>query len=415
MAIIKPFAALRPARDKAAQVSAPSYDSSLRELSTHEIMRNPYSYLHVVKPYLHFKGEKKNPEKHFPLGLEYLNKFKAEQVLIKENQPCYYIYRLIKGSVAYTTLIATASVDDYNNNNILKHENTLTEKQNELAEHIAFFSGLGNPVLLTYPDNNTIEEVINKVITHHAPEYNFISQDQIKHNLWPVHQVDDVEAIETAFASIDKLYIADGHHRSAGSAAYCEAMRQQVGNYTGTELFNFFPVCLIPFNKLHIFEYHRLVKDESIVNGEDFLNKVSQYFDVIPSGHVPVQPLVKREFGIYFNNDAYVLTLKPAYEKELTGTLAQLDVSIVEEFILKRLFDIHDSKTDKRLSFLDGSRGLLTLQNSVDSGDFDLAITLYPTSIEEVKQIADENLIMPPKSTWIEPKIRTGLIIYETV
>ncbi len=415
MAIIKPFAALRPARDKAAQVSAPSYDSSLRELSTHEIMRNPYSYLHVVKPYLHFKGEKKNPEKHFPLGLDYLNKFKAEQVLVKDNQANYYVYRLIKGSVAYTTLIAAASVDDYNNNVILKHENTLTEKQNELAEHIAFFSGLGNPVLLTYPDNNTIEEIINKVITHHAPDYNFISQDQIKHNLWPIHHADDVAAIEAAFADIDKLYIADGHHRSAGSAAYCETMRQQAGNYTGKELFNFFPVCLIPFNKLHIFEYHRLVKDELIVNGEDFLNKVSQYFNIIPSGHVPVQPLVKREFGIYFNNDAYVLTLKPAYEKELTGTLAQLDVSIVEEFILKRLFNIHDSKTDKRLSFLDGSRGLLTLQNSVDSGDFDLAITLYPTSIEEVKQIADENLIMPPKSTWIEPKIRTGLIIYETV
>lgn len=415
MAIIKPFAALRPARDKAAQVSAPSYDSSLRELSTHEIMRNPYSYLHVVKPYLHFKGEKKNPEKHFPLGLDYLNKFKAEQVLVKDSQANYYIYRLIKGSVAYTTLIAAASVDDYNNNVILKHENTLTEKQNELAEHIAFFSGLGNPVLLTYPDNTTIEEVINKVITHHAPDYNFISQDQIKHNLWPIHQADDVAAIEAAFAGIDKLYIADGHHRSAGSAAYCETMRQQAGNYTGQELFNFFPVCLIPFNKLHIFEYHRLVKDELIVNSEDFLNKVNQYFDIIPSGHVPVQPLVKREFGIYFNNDAYVLTLKPEYEKELTGTLAQLDVSIVEEFILKRLFNIYDSKTDKRLSFLDGSRGLLTLQNSVDSGDFDLAITLYPTSIEEVKQIADENLIMPPKSTWIEPKIRTGLIIYETV
>lgn len=415
MTIIKPFAALRPARDKAAQVSAPSYDSTLRELSTHEIMRNPYSYLHVVKPYLHFKGEKKNPEKHFPLGLEYLNKFKAEQVLIKDEEPLFYIYRLIKGSVAYTSLIASASVDDYNNNLILKHENTLTEKQNELAEHIAYYSGLGNPVLLTYPDNNDIDEVINRTINSHAPEYNFISQDQLKHNLWPIHNKEDIQKIEAAFESINHLYIADGHHRSAGCATYCDIMRTKNPNYTGKELFNFFPVCLIPFNKLHIFEYHRLVKDENMVNSADFMAKIGTYFNVIPSGHVPVQPLTKREFGIYLNNDAYVLTLKPEFEFELKGALANLDVSIVEEFILKKIFNITDSKTDKRLSFIDGSRGLLTIQNAVDSGDFDLAITLYPTSISEVKQIADENLIMPPKSTWIEPKIRTGLVIYETI
>jgi uncharacterized protein (DUF1015 family) len=415
MAIIKPFAALRPARDKAAQVSAPSYDSSLRELSLHEIMRNPYSYLHVVKPTLHFKGEKKNPVKHFPLGLEYLNKFKAEHVLIKDAEPCYYVYRLIKGSVAYTSLIAAASIDDYNNNVILKHENTITEKENELAEHIEYFSGLGNPVLLTYPDNTDIEEVINRTIHGHAPEYNFISQDQIKHNLWPIHNVADLEKIEKAFAEISHLYIADGHHRSGGSATYCKHKRAEKGAYDGTELFNFFPVCLIPFNKLHIFEYHRLVKDEAIVNAEDFMDKVGQYFNIMPSGHIPVQPLEKQEFGIYLNNDAYDLTLKAEFKNELKGTLDNLDVSIVEEFILKRIFNITDSKTDKRLSFLDGSRGLLPLQTAVDSGDFDLAITLFPTSIEEVKQVADENLIMPPKSTWIEPKIRTGLIIYETI
>jgi uncharacterized protein (DUF1015 family) len=415
MAIIKPFKALRPARDKAAQVSAPSYDSTLRELSLHEIMRNPFSYLHVVKSYLHFKGEKKNPEKHFPLGLEYLNKFKKEQVLIKDAEPSFYIYRLIKGSVAYTSLIASASIDDYNNNVILKHENTLTEKQNELAEHIAFFSGLGNPVLLTYPDSDVIEEVINRIVTTHAPEYNFISQDQLKHNLWPLHHAVDVKKIENAFAAISNLYIADGHHRSAGCATYCETMRSKTPAYTGNELFNFFPVCLIPFNKLHIFEYHRMVKDETLVNNPNFMSQIGTYFNIIPSGHVPVQPLAKREFGIYLNNDAYVLTLKPEFENELKGTLDLLDVSIVEEFILKRIFNITDSKTDKRLSFLDGSRGLLTLQNAVDCGDFDLAVTLFPTSITEVKQIADENLIMPPKSTWIEPKIRTGLIIYETI
>lgn len=415
MATIKPFAALRPSRDKAGVVSSPSYDSASRELSTSEILKNPFSYLHVVKPYLHFKGEKKNPEKHFPLGLEYLQKFKNEGILIKDKKPVFYIYRLIKGSTAYTGLIASASVDDYHNNVILKHENTLTEKQNELAEHISFFNGLGNPVLLTYPDNSVIEAIINKTINSSAPEYNFLSADQLKHNLWVIHHDEDILSIENEFKKIDKIYIADGHHRSAGSAAYCQQMREKNPDGDGTALYNFFPVCLIPFNKLQIFEYHRLVNDESIVDAPDFLERVGEYFEVIRSGHIPVQPLNKAEFGLYFNNDAYLIKLKPELYNSLQGSLDKLDVSIVEEFLLKRIFNIIDSKTDKRLSFLDGSKGILTLQNTIDAGEYNLAITLYPTSIEEVKQIAEENLIMPPKSTWIEPKIRTGLVIYETV
>ena len=415
MAIIKPFAALRPSRDKAGVVSSPSYDSASRELSTSEILKNPYSYLHVVKPYLHFKGEKKNPEKHFPLGLEYLQKFKNEGILIKDKKPVFYIYRLIKGSIAYTGLIATASVDDYNNNVILKHESTLTEKQNELAEHISFFNGLGNPILLTYPDNFVVESIINKTINNAAPEYNFLSADQLKHNLWLVENDEDILAIENEFTNIEKIYIADGHHRSAGSATYCQQMREMNTNNDGTELYNFFPVCLIPFNKLHIYEYHRLVNDEATVDAPNFLERVEEYFDVTRSGHVPVQPLNKAEFGLYFNNDAYLIKLKPELYDNLQGSLDKLDVSIVEEFLLKRIFNINDSKTDKRLSFLDGSKGIYTLQNTIDAGEYNLAITLYPTSIEEVKQIAEENLIMPPKSTWIEPKIRTGMVIYETI
>lgn len=413
MAIVKPFKALRPSRDKVAQVSSPAYDSGSRDKSYHELATNEYSYLHIVKPYLHFKGEKKNPEKHFPLGLDYLQKFKENGWFIKDETDSYYIYRVIKGSNAYTGIIAAASVDDYNNNRILKHENTLTEKQNELADHIRWFKQLGNPVLLTYPDSSKIENLIGHYIENHIPEYNFISPDQLKHNLWVVSSKDDVTLIREEFEKIPNLYIADGHHRSAGSAAYCNYKRTSEPLFDGNELFNFFPVCLIPFSKLHIYEYHRLVKDD-LVNNPDFLKEVEQYFDITPSGNLPVQPLKNREFGLYFNNHAYLLKLKPEYSAQLSGLLANLDVSIVEEFILKRIFNIKDSKTDKRLSFLDGSKGILTLQETIDSKDFDLAITLYQTSIDEVKAIAENNLIMPPKSTWIEPKLRTGLVIYET-
>ena len=410
MAIIKPFKALRPSKEKVAYVSAPSYDSSNRDKSYEELETNPFSYLHIVKPYLHYRGEKKNPELHFPLGIKFLNEFKNKGYLIKDKEDSYYIYRVIKGSNAYTGIIASASIADYNNNIILKHENTLTEKQNELADHIGWFKQLGNPVLLTYPDSTKIEDVIDHYIENHFPEYNFISNDQLKHNLWVVNDPEDVRIIKSEFEHIPKLYIADGHHRSAGSATYCEIAK---ANNPTNSLHEYFPVCLIPFSKLSIYEYHRLVKD-SMVNSPDFLDKISKYFEVVKSGNLPVQPLKPKQFGLYFNHSAYLLKLKPEFLQQLQGTLQNLDVSIVEEFIIKNIFSINDSKTDKRIAFLDGTKGIGVLQEIIDNKSFDLAITLYKTSVEDMKSIAEQNLIMPPKSTWIEPKLRTGLIIYET-
>jgi uncharacterized protein (DUF1015 family) len=190
-------------------------------------------------------------------------------------------------------------------------------------------------------------------------------------------------------------------------------MRKKNENYSGEESFNFFPVCLIPFSRLTIFEYHRLVKDKASVDDKNFLERIKAYFIATPSGHLPVQPLHKKEFGIYFHKKAYLLQLKPEIEERLNGTLDNLDVSIVEQYILNKIFGIIDSKTDHRLAFMDGGKGIGHLQEAVDSGEFDLAITLFPTSVEEVKKVAEENLIMPPKSTWIEPKIRTGLIVLD--
>jgi uncharacterized protein (DUF1015 family) len=237
----------------------------------------------------------------------------------------------------------------------------------------------------------------------------------MKHNLWVVDHAEDIEIIRDEFSTIPKIFIADGHHRTAGAATYCLEERDDNKNYSGNEAFNFFPVCLIPFSKLRIFEYHRLVKDKSIVNSPDFLNQIEIYFDVIPSGNLPVQPLKPNEFGLYFNHHAYLLKLKNEFSNQLNGVLEKLDVSIVEEFILNKIFSITDSKTDKRISFLDGTKGIGHLQEMIDNDLFDVAITLYHTSVDEIITVAENNLIMPPKSTWIEPKLRTGLIIYETV
>jgi uncharacterized protein (DUF1015 family) len=370
---------------------------------------NAESYLHVVKPYLHFKGQKKNPEKHFPLGLKYLERFKESGLLIKDTQDAYYIYRVIKGSNAYTGIIAAASVQDYLDNKILRHENTLTEKQNEVADHINWFKQMGNPVLLTYQDAEAIDSLVEHYINNHIPEYNFISLDQLKHNLWVVKSQSDIGLIETEFAKIGKLYIADGHHRSAGAAAYSELESKSANG----ELHKYFPVCLIPFSKLHVFEYHRLVKD-NFVYDIHFMEHIEKYFHVTPSGHLPVQPLKPNEYGIYFNKQAFMLKLKDEFRAQLNGVLASLDVSVVEDYILKNIFEIRDSKADKRISFIDGTKGIGTVQEIIDRKEFDLAITLYKTSVEEIISIADNHLIMPPKSTWIEPKLRTGLIIYET-
>ncbi len=411
MAIIKPFKALRPKKELAGQVSALPYDSSHPEISHNEFFNNPNSYLHVVKPNMNFPGEKKNPKKHFPIGLKSLKLFLKQGILKKDTNAGFYIYRVIKGSKAYTSLIATASVDDYLNNKILKHENTLTEKLKELAHHISYFNGLGNPVLLTYPDNQIIDGILERYIMQHVPEYNFISMDQMKHNLWVVTEEEDLADIEKAFGIMPYLYIADGHHRTAGFAEYCLGKRESDSDPDA--FYNYFPVCLIPFSKIHIYEYHRLIKDDELVDAH-LTAKLRKYFEVIRSGNLPVQPLNKREFGVYFDHRAYLLKLKPKFESQLNGPLENLDVSIVEEFILKRIFNVMDSKTDKRLRFLDGSKGILNLKKVVDNGQNSIAITLYPTNINEVKQVAEEGLIMPPKSTWIEPKIRTGLVIYQT-
>lgn len=410
MSDIRPFRALRPTKEMANRVSEPLLDANSKVTSWKLMQENPHSYLHVVKPHLHFNGEKKNPEKHFPKGLEYLQRFISENILVQDHKPAYYVYKCIKGSRAYTGIIAAASVDEYNNNQILKHENTLTEKQHEILQHISFFKNIGSPVLLTFPDSELIEELLEE-ITQQKPEYDFISDDSLKHDLWVVNDEKTVNLIREDFARFDKLYIADGHHRSAGASAYCAELREKNPGYTGDEYFNFFPVCLVPFSKLHIYEYHRLVKDARI-KSPDFLVKIGEYFHIKPSGVLPFQPLKKMQLGLYFNHHAYQLTLKNEYKDALTGILEKLDVSIVEEFILKRILDVTDSKNDARLSFMDGSKGIKNIQDIVNSGEVDLAITLYPTSVEEVIEVAENNLIMPPKSTWTEPKMRTGLVIY---
>lgn len=406
MAHINPFKAIRPAKDIADIVSAPS-ESGHREEAKLHIKKNPNSYLNVVKPFLHFDDEKKIPEKHYTFGREYLERLLNDGILIREELASYYIYRNIVGSKAYTGIIAAASVDDYLNGIILKHENTLTEKQHELMQHVQYIKTIGCPVLLTYPDNAAIDSIVAKV-TMRKPEYNFISDDQIKHNLWPVNDTVEVAEISSQFAAMPQLYIADGHHRTAGAAAYSQLCRKN--NDDREAAFNFFPVCLIPFSKLTIYEYHRLVKDSEVYERE-FLDQVKVFFNVFRCGHLPFQPLQKGEFGLYIKGHAYQLSLKDEYMPE--DILGKLDVSIVEKYILNNILHVTDSKTDKRLTFLDGGKGIGTLQHRIDSGEADLAITLYPTSIDELKQIAENNLIMPPKSTWIEPKLRTGLVVYE--
>lgn len=409
MATVIPFKALRPSPDKAHRVSV-SMELDDKEESLQEMKRNPNSFLHIVRPYLHFDDPVKIPEKHFPFGKVYLNRLIDDGVLKRDENASFYLYRAIKGHLAYTGIIGAAAIDDYLNGVILKHENTRTEKQESLATHLSYIGNLGSPVVVGYPDDPVIENLLENIIQR-KPVYGFITTDQVKHNLWVVDDPHEVELVAERFQDLKKLYIADGHHRSAGAAYYCQKKRLENPNFSGQEAFNYFPVCAVPFSKLTIYEYHRLVKDPAMPHPELIIKSLKKWFNIHAVGDLPFVPLKKWEIGIYISGHAWQLELKSEFRNE--DPLGSLDVTIAEKYILQDTLRITDSKTDPRLTFMDGSKGIGHLQDHVDQGKSNIAITLYPTAIEELTRVADDGLIMPPKSTWIEPKMRTGLVIYE--
>lgn len=373
-----------------------------------------HSYLHVVKPHLNFTDPERIPDKHYPFARQKFLDMKTLEVLVKEEKDCFYLYQLtdLKLNIRYMGIVGLASVDDYLNGQIKVHENTLSKKEEALVKHVDYVKAVGEPVLLTFEGGSWYDELVNKVESK-APLFDFVGDEAVHTEIWPISDPGHQRIIQEHMEALPAFYIADGHHRSAGAVRYCKQQRENNPGFTGEEPFNYFLSFFIPTNKLKIFEFNRLVKDLRGMNQEEFFSALEEYFTIEEMGHSKLEITKKHHlFGMYIKNTWYGLDLKEGVDIG-SSVLDKLDVSILENLILKNILHIHDSKSDDRLSFVDGTKGIHRLQELVDIGEYQVAFSLYPTLIDEVIEVADEKLIMPPKSTWFEPKLRTGLLIYE--
>lgn len=411
MAHILPFAGIRPVKDKAAQISSRSPDRYSQEQLQEILRQNPYSFLHIIFPdfsdNLHTKaGSKERLEK---IKSRYLE-FCAKGWLVQEDKPVYYIYRQENQGNQYTGIIACSGVEDYLNGVIKIHEETLTDREEKLREYLEVCDYNSEPVLFCYPDHAEISSIIQRKIQD-APEYDFITTGEVRHILWLVDEDEAVNALRRNFDSLPAIYIADGHHRSSSSALLAKSRKEKHPEHSGSEPWNYFLGIYFPESELKIFDYNRLVKDLNGLDKEVFFEKISADFEVIPHGSVLFKPAQKFTFSLYLDQEWFELKLKPGRADE-TIPAESLDAALLTRYILAPVLGIQDLKNDKRIGFIEGTRGVAALAAEVDSGRFALAFGLFPVQMQELKAIADTGAIMPPKTTWIEPKLRNGLVIY---
>lgn len=411
---IKPFQALRPQADLAEKVSARSWDSNHNHVSKQIMEAYPFSYLHVVKPHLHFNQESRVPEIHYPYARQKFLEMKENGTLEKELQEGFYLYVVTnpKFGATYPGIVGLAAVDDYLNGKIKIHEHTLAKKEEALVEHVEAVKAVGEPVLLTFEDQHWFDDLCERVKLQ-KPLFDFVDTEGIQTSLWLIDQANDQQLIIEKMKENNAFYIADGHHRSAGATKYAQKRRAQQPDYSGNEAFNYFLAYFIPSDKLQVFEFNRLVKDLNGMSEKEFLEALEVEFNVCLIGHAARKVKKKAfRFGMYMSGNWYGLDLKNDQPKEL-NVLEKLDVAVLESKILIKLLGILDSKNDDRLNFLDGTKGINRLQELVDNSSYQVAFSLFPTKITEVFEVADHQLTMPPKSTWFEPKLRTGLLIHE--
>jgi uncharacterized protein (DUF1015 family) len=406
MAKISPFSALRPTVALAPLVASRPYDVLNSEEARQEVANNPYSFLHVTKSEIDLHQEVNSySEAVYLKAKENIELLHASGSLFKEEQPAYYIYQLIMGEINQTGLVCVSLVDDYNNNIIKKHEFTRPDKENDRINHIRITRAQTGNVFLAYKNNDAVDTVINKWKTTHQPAYDFIADDGIAHTIWVVNDEETVDTITELFEkNIPCTYIADGHHRAASAAKVREALGENA-----TPAASWFLTTLFPSNQLKIMDYNRVVKDLNGLSVDAFLSAVEADFTITKSA-TAVAPSALHEFGLYCNNQWYILTAKEnTYTSDPIGIL---DVTILQNNLFDKILGIKDQRTDKRIDFVGGIRGLKALEDRVNSGEMAAAFSLYPVSIQQLFDIADSGNVMPPKSTWFEPKLRDGLLTH---
>jgi len=409
MVRIKPFRGVRPAREMAEKVASFPYDvlnsQEARELASD----NPYSFLRVVKPEITLDPSiDLYDDRVYQAGKENLEKLIKEGALVQDDEDHLYVYRQTMGNHVQTGLVGCASADDYNADRIKKHELTRADKEKDRTRHVYTTNANAGPVFLTYKAVNEIDSIIEKV-TEGEPEYDFVSDDGIGHTFWVIRDRETIGRLESLFEDMDAVYVADGHHRSASGAKVRDWRKKDNPGHTGEEEYNFFLAVYFPHNQLAIMPYNRVVKDLNGLTESQYLEKVAEKFNVEKNGDK--EPGYPTNICMYFKGEWYTLTAKEgSYPKD--DPVHSLDVSILQENLLAPVLGIGDPRIDKRIDFIGGIRGTKELERLVDSGKFAVAFSMYPTSIEQLIAIADAGKTMPPKSTWFEPKLRSGLIVH---
>lgn len=412
MAKVKPFRGVRPTRELVASIASRPYDVLNSDEARAEAEGNPHSLYHIIKPEIDFPaGTDEHDPKVYDKAIENFAAFQAKGWLVQDDTDHYYIYaQTMDGRTQYGIVVA-ANVADYMDGHIKKHELTRKDKEEDRMKHVRAQNANIEPVFFAFPDNKSLETIIADV-TAAEPEYDFTAEDGVRHTLWVISDPATIDAVTDAFARIPYLYIADGHHRTAAAALVGNEKALLNPDHRGDEEYNYFLAVAFPASHLKIFDYNRLVRDLNGLSPAEFLEKLEKCFTVEDMGTVPYRPTALHYFSLYLEGRWYSLTARPGTYDD-SDPIGVLDVTISSDHILRDILGITDLRTDKRIDFVGGIRGLDELSRRVDSGEMAAALALFPVSMQQLIDIADTGNIMPPKTTWFEPKLRSGLVIHK--
>lgn len=410
MADIRPFSCIRPCREKADKIAALPYDVYHTQEARKVTADNPDSFLNIDRPETQFpEGTDMYAEKVYQRAHDLLREKVADGSFIKDERRCYYIYELTMDGRVQTGIVGCASIDDYERQVIKKHENTRAEKEADRIRHVEACNAQTGPIFLAYRSDHLINQIVEQ-IKQKQPLYDFVSEDGVRHRVFVIDEDADIQAVRQAFAGMDAIYIADGHHRAASAVKVGQKRRAASAGYTGSEEFNYFLSVLFPDDQLMIMDYNRVVKDLAGMTAAQFLERAGEAVDLTKVPRSERKPKKKGQFSMYLNGNWYMGTFRR--QDSIQDPVKNLDVSLLQEELLGPVLGIQDPKTDARIDFVGGIRGLDELERRVDT-DCAAAFAMYPTAISELFAVADAGLLMPPKSTWFEPKLRSGLFIHE--
>jgi uncharacterized protein (DUF1015 family) len=415
MAIIKPFKGIRPPKELVEKIESRPYDVLNSEEAREEAGDNEMSLYRIIKPEIDFPvGTSEYDPRVYEKAAENFQKFQDKGWLVQDDKEMYYIYAQTMNGKTQYGLVVGAYVDDYMSGVIKKHELTRRDKEEDRMKHVRVNNANIEPVFFAYPDNVVLDALVKKY-TAKTPEYDFIAPiDGFGHQFWLIDDAKDIATVTEEFGKMESLYIADGHHRSAAAALVGDEKRRQNPNHKGDEEYNYFMAVAFPASQLTILDYNRVVKDLNGLSSEEFLNALTKNFVVEKKGEVEYKPQELHEFSLYLDNNWYSLKAKEGtYNNE--DPIGVLDVDISSRLILDEILGIKDLRSDKRIDFVGGLRGLKELKRRVDNGEMKVALALYPVSMQQIMDIADSGNIMPPKATWFEPKLRSGLVIHKLV